>query len=93
MNFEQLPAFIPASIVGAPLNFIWKGHIAHIGPVEQSTPLLKKLGNTTMRTEVALCASVSLWGAWRPREAIDTSHCRLMFRWKADWSPYSRHAT
>lgn len=89
MNFYARPDFIPASIVGAPLDFLWEGAQAHIGPVEVVTPLMKRLGQGTGLAQVALCAGVLLWLTWRLREATEVDHnlelAEAAFAYCVDW--------
>lgn len=89
MNFFDRPSYIEATIVGAPMDFVWDGAQAHIGPVETVTPLMKHLGRCTGLAEVGLCAGVLLWGTWRLSGIADNRHHlelgQAAFAYGVDW--------
>lgn len=70
----DLPGYIPPSIIGAPLDFRWEGARDHIGPTETVTPLLDMLASTTMTAQIAMCAGVLTWGAWRLKGETEVEH-------------------
>jgi hypothetical protein len=59
------PPYIPAEIIGAPLDFIWEGPSAHAGPMQTLTPLVERLSGTTTCAQLTMCAGIVEWAAWR----------------------------
>jgi hypothetical protein len=89
MVSKHAPDYIPVSIVGAPLDFKWGGASEHIGPTETMTPLLDRLAGTTTTGQIAMCAGILTWGAWRFHGHLDVG-CYLeladaAFAYMIDW--------
>jgi len=81
--------FIPESVVGAPLDFVWKGALNHIGPEQTVTPLWKQLSGVTMCAQVSLCAGILLWERWRLEGLAEVEHdqelAEASFAYCIDW--------
>jgi len=88
-DFYSRPDFIPESVVGAPLDFVWKGAQAHIGPVEQVTPLMEQIWGVTTCAEIGMCAGVMLWVKWRLDGFAEVDHdlelAEASFAYCVDW--------
>ncbi len=59
------PSYIPNDIIGAPIDFVWEGTRAHAGPMQTMTKLLDRLAGTTTCGQLAMCAGILEWLAWR----------------------------
>jgi hypothetical protein len=92
----DVPSYVPPSIVGAPLNFHWEGASDHIGPVETVTPLLDLLAGTTTTAQIAMCAGILSWGAWRLKGHVEVEHnfelAEAAFAYVVDWRYVDRDA-
>lgn len=92
----DVPSYIPASIVGAPLDFRWEGARDHMGPTETITPLLDMLASTTTAAQIAMCAGVLSWGAWRLKGHTPVEHnfelAEAAFAYMVDWRYVDRDA-
>jgi hypothetical protein len=82
------PKHIPQAIIGAPIDFPWKGTRAHAGPTQTVTKLLDRLAGTTTCAQLAMCAGILEWLAWRLQGhlAIDnTLHlCDAAFAYQSE---------
>lgn len=89
MSIEELPEFIPQSIVGVPVDFRWEGAREHIGPTETVTPLFERLGGTTTCGQISMCSGILLWGAWRLKGHAPVEHnfelAQASFAYQIDW--------
>ncbi|MCE1174553.1 MAG: hypothetical protein LWW77_08110 [Propionibacteriales bacterium] len=89
MNFYERPDFIPADVVGAPIDCEWKGAQAHIGPVETLDPQLIRLGRATASAQVAMTAGILLWLTWRLKPLTEVDHnlelAEAAFAYTIDW--------
>jgi hypothetical protein len=83
------PAYIPESILSAPLQFVWQGATEHIGPTETVTKLLDRLSGTTTCAQITMCAGVFEWGAWRLSAHTPVDYClelaEAAFAYQVDW--------
>lgn len=66
--------FIPAELARCPCDFPWIDIEYYIGPVEEITPIVMRLGNKTTFGVQALCAGVMLWGASRLQVFAEARH-------------------
>jgi hypothetical protein len=66
--------FIPADLARFPCDFPWVDIEFYIGPVEEVTPVILRLGNKTTFGVQALCAGVMLWGASRLQGFAEARH-------------------
>jgi hypothetical protein len=66
--------FIPAGLAQCPCDFPWIDIENYIGPVEEITPVILRLGNKTTFGVQALCAGVMLWGASRLQAFAEARH-------------------
>jgi hypothetical protein len=61
-----IPSYIEkAGIVGVPLDFVWHGAQAHIGPVETVNKMFNLIGYKTTCGMLTQAAGIISWGAWR----------------------------
>ncbi len=68
------PAFITRpKIVGAPVDYLWKGAGWHIGPVETVNKRFKDVGSKTTCGMLTQAAGIISWGAWRLKGQTDVS--------------------
>jgi hypothetical protein len=85
----ERPAYLPAKIVGAPIDCVWEGPQAHIGAVEQVTPRMKRLSRCTGLAQVVQCAGVLQWATWRFDQLADNAHhhelIEAAFAYTVDW--------
>lgn len=65
MSIDSRPSFIPAAVAESPIDFTWKGDLAHIGPVDAVMPLMIRLGNVTNCGQITLMAGLLYWAGWR----------------------------
>ena len=88
-NFYERPNFIPEDLINLPSEFPWSGAQAHVGAVETLTPQLKMLGRCTGQAQIALCAGVLLWSAWRLKKSAEVDHnlelAEAAFAYTFDW--------
>ncbi len=69
-----IPRYIDkAGIAGAPLDFVWRGAQAHIGPVETVNKLFDLIGYKTTCGMLTQAAGIISWGAWRLEGHTDVS--------------------
>jgi hypothetical protein len=92
-----LPAYIPATLQGSPVDFAWQGALSHVGPEGAVTPLLKKLDGLTTCGQLSLCAGLLTWAAWRLRDETDEALSALelaeaVFAHQVDWRYVNRDA-
>ena len=70
----KIPAYIEkTSIIGAPLDFVWHGALAHIGPVETVNKMFDLIGSKTTCGMLTQAAGIISWGAWRLQGHTDTT--------------------
>ena len=83
------PPYIPDSVVGAPVEFSWKGTTAHVGPAPPSGPVLDLVGDKTTCGTITLLAGVLEWASWRFQGHTDTQQGRELseaaFAYQIDW--------
>lgn len=61
-----IPSYIAQpEIVGAPLDFVWKGPQEHIGPMETVNRMFDLIGYKTTCGMLTQAAGIISWGAWR----------------------------
>lgn len=84
-----LPILEQATGLSAPLPSDWQGARAHIGPVEQVTPLVNMLSGKTTCGTLTLMSGVLLWGQARLRTHTDAVFlgelAEALFAWQFDW--------
>lgn len=67
-----IPPYIKAAdIVDAPLDFIWKGPLSHIGPVETVNKMFDLIASKTTCGMLTQAAGIISWGAWRLKKEAD----------------------
>ncbi|QQZ41620.1 hypothetical protein IF690_27150 [Pseudomonas sp. SK3(2021)] len=91
------PEFIPDLVVGAPIQFVWKGANCHCGPLEAVTPLLRRLDDTTICGQLTLCTGLLTWAAWRFMGCTDQAGpclelAEAAFAYQVDWRYTDRSA-
>jgi hypothetical protein len=82
------PSYVPNAIIGAPIDFPWKGTRAHAGPMQTMTKLLDRLSGTTTCGQITMCAGIVEWLAWRLQGHLpieNTLHfCDAAFAYQVD---------
>ncbi|MCA9469789.1 MAG: hypothetical protein KC643_30690 [Nitrospira sp.] len=69
-----IPSYIEkAGVMGAPLDFVWKGALDHIGPVETVNKMFNLIGYKTTCGILTQAAGIISWGAWRLKGHTDVS--------------------
>jgi len=76
---REPPSYIPAELIGAPIEFPWEGRHAHAGPMQVVTRLLDHLASTTTCGQLVMCAGIVEWGTWRlsGHVPLDTTFDRI----------------
>ena len=73
---DTAPSYIPADVVGAPLEFAWEGSRAHRGDGHVMNKSLDALTSTTTTGQYVLLAGVVEWALWRLEGHTDTTQAR-----------------
>lgn len=69
-----IPTYIEkAGIVGAPIDFVWRGSQSHIGPVETVNKMFDLIGSKTTCGMLSQAAGIISWGAWRLKGHTDVT--------------------
>jgi len=70
----QMPRYIKeADIAAAPLDFVWKGPLSHIGPVETVNKMFNLIASKTTCGMLTQAAGIIGWGAWRLKKYTDVT--------------------
>jgi len=62
-----------AGIIGAPLDLVWNGPQAHIGPVETVNKMFNLIASKTTCGMLTQAAGIIGWGAWRLKGHTDVT--------------------
>ncbi|HTR55943.1 MAG TPA: hypothetical protein VMJ10_34945 [Kofleriaceae bacterium] len=68
----QAPKYIAdAKVEGAPIDFPWRGALAHIGPTETVNKMFDLVSSKTTCAVLTEAAGIIGWGAWRLKGRTD----------------------